>query len=65
MASAPSGQSQWPQPALRRVTISITAMPCSTPKVMLLLGNIWYEPAVTNSAQPATWAQRFQNRGQP
>ncbi|MDT4883635.1 hypothetical protein FQZ97_1196920 [compost metagenome] len=32
MASAPAGQSQPPQPAVSRTTISITAMPCNTPK---------------------------------
>ncbi|MCY1554944.1 hypothetical protein D9M68_915580 [compost metagenome] len=32
IASAPSGHSQAPQPAVNRTTINITAMPCSTPK---------------------------------
>ena len=32
MASAPAGQSQPPHPAVSRTTISITAMPCNTPK---------------------------------
>ena len=39
-------------------------MPCSTPKKMKLFGYIRYEPALTNAAQPATWAQRRQKRAQ-
>ena len=37
-------------------------MQCSTPKVMKLRGNIHNEPSVTSNAQPATCAQRRQNR---
>jgi len=48
----------------RRSTISITAMPCSTPKLIQLLGNMIREPNDTSSAQPATCAQRRQNRAQ-
>jgi len=40
-------------------------MPCSTPKLIQLFGNISAEPADTASAQAATWAQRRQKRGQP
>ena len=40
------------------------AMPCSTPKLMKLFGNIHHEPALTSTAHTATCAQRRQKRGQ-
>ena len=40
-------------------------MPCSTPKLIQLLGNIHAEPMLTSSAQPTICAQRRQNFGQP
>ena len=39
-------------------------MPCSTPKLIQLRGNIGTTPSDTSSAQPATWAQRRQKRRQ-
>ena len=48
-----------------RVTISISAMPCSTPKLIQLLGNISQEPIDTSTAQAATWAQRRQKFREP
>ena len=43
---------------------SMTAMPCRTPKLMKLRGNISHEPIDTSTAQPATCAQRRQKRCQ-
>ena len=63
-ASRPSGHSQRPQPALSRTRTSITAIPCSTPKLIQLPGNISALPALTNNAQPATCPHRRQKRGQ-
>ncbi len=51
-----------PQDAVKRTTISITAMPCSTPKLIQVRGNMNHEAALTSSAQPAICAQRRQNR---
>ena len=42
--------------------MSITAMPCRTPKLMKLFGNISHEPNETSTAQPAICAQRRQKR---
>ena len=63
MHSAPSGHRPRPSGAASRASTSMTAMPCSTPKLIQLLGNISAEPALTSSAQPATCAQRRQKRG--
>jgi hypothetical protein len=64
-ASRPSGQSQGRMGAAMRATISIKAMPCNTPKLMYVCGNMVQEPMLTSTAQPATRAQRRQKRGQP
>ena len=53
-----------PHDAVKRTTISISAMPCSTPKLIQVRGNMNHEAALTSSAQPAICAQRLQNRGQ-
>jgi hypothetical protein len=42
--------------------IRMTAMPCRTPKLMKLFGNISAEPSVTSTAQPAICSQRRQKR---
>ncbi len=39
-------------------------MPCNTPKLIQLCGNIIAEPAETSAAQPATCSQRRQKRCQ-
>ena len=39
-------------------------MPCSTPKLMKLFGNISHEPSETRTAQPAICAQRRQKRAE-
>ena len=49
--------------AAPRAAISISAMPCSTPKLIQLRGNISAEPSDTSTAQPATAAHRRQNMG--
>ena len=64
-SNAPMGHSHPRRGAARRATSSINAMPCSTPKLIQLRGNISAEPADTSTAQPATAAQRRQKRAQP
>ena len=41
---------------------NITAMPCSTPKLIQPWGNMNHDPSDTSTAQPATCAQRRQKR---
>ena len=59
--TAPRSQ---PRTSAQRVTSSITAMPCSTPKLIQLRGNIHSDPSDTSAAHPATCTQRRAKRGQ-
>ena len=61
----PSSHSPPRSGAATRASTSITAKPCSTPKLIQLRGNISADPADTSAAQPAIWAHRRQKRGQP
>ncbi len=63
MATRPSTNQARPSGAVARSTSSMSAMPCSTPKLIQLRGNMNHEPRDTSTAHAATWAQRFQNLG--
>ena len=62
IATSPSGQRHTPHATVKRTTISSSAIACSTPKLMKLVGNIAHEPSETSSAQPAICATRLQKR---
>ena len=63
--NSPSSQSPPRSGAASRASTSITAKPCSTPKLIQLRGNIRADPADTSTAHAAIWAQRRQKRRQP